>query len=88
MSLPNIVGVVQQWEHHVYWWDRNTSWNGHRGPQGIKAMLQAKGSWGWELVAVTESPQTGYSFFFKRPIEASSTLQIDDANQPLSSLRD
>ncbi len=77
-SLPNIADVVQQWEHHVYWWDRNTSWSGHRGAQGIKAMLQAKGSGGWELVAVTETPRTGYSFFFKRPVEVAVPVEMEE----------
>jgi len=32
-------------------------------------MLAAMGAERWELVSVTESPQTGYTFFFKRPAE-------------------
>ncbi|HUJ66428.1 MAG TPA: hypothetical protein VLX59_12870 [Acidimicrobiales bacterium] len=60
----------EHWEYHVYWWDhQRESWHGLRGSPGIKAMLAAMGAERWELVSVTESPQTGYTFFFKRPAE-------------------
>jgi hypothetical protein len=48
-------------------------------------MLQAKGSGGWELVAVTESPHTGYSFFFKRPVEVLVSVETEEeSSQPHS----
>jgi hypothetical protein len=75
--------MTQQWEHHVYWWNQRESWNGQQGAQGIKTMLRAKGAEGWELVAVTETPSTGYSFFFKRPLEVA--VPHEESHQPQTS---
>jgi hypothetical protein len=67
----------QQWEHHVFWWNLSTRWGGKKGSPGIRAMLQARGEDGWELVAVTDSPENGYTFFFKRPVQDASSEHGD-----------
>ncbi|HUI04164.1 MAG TPA: hypothetical protein VLZ77_11525 [Acidimicrobiales bacterium] len=64
----------EHWEYQVYWWDhQRESWHGLRGSPGIKAMLAAMGTERWELVSVTETAQTGYTFFFKRPAPPVAT---------------
>ena len=35
------------------------------------------GAEGWELVTVTETAQTGYTFFFKRPGETSPPERVN-----------
>ena len=74
--------VVERWEHRVYWWDRWESWQGKRGAAGIRAMLAATGAAGWELVSVTETAETGYTFFFKRPMESRDRGQVTPESVP------
>jgi hypothetical protein len=59
--------MTQRWEHRVYWWGRAETWQGRTGADGLKTMLTSMGAGGWELVSVTETAQTGYTCFFKRP---------------------
>jgi hypothetical protein len=76
--------MTQAWEHRVHWWDRSETWYGKRGSDGLKAMLAAMGAAGWELVSVTETAQTGYTFFFKRPM---SLRPEPDGPEPVSAHR-
>ena len=76
--------VGQLWEHHIYWWGRGESWQGKTGAPGMKAMLTAMGATGWELVSVTENPQTGYTLFFKRPTQGTSTDHAPPESVPMA----
>ena len=67
--------MASLWEYHVYWWSRRDTWEGKADGPGIKAMLSAMGAAAWELVSVTETPQTGYTFFFKRPMHGAAPEQ-------------